>query len=130
MERLDVVQRCLLILPIALIVMISLGVPVSAADSPASPDTLDADALHEVAPGDNLHLIAGYYYGDARQWERIWRANRRQVPNPNVIGRGTLLLVPEITVPEEPYAEFVARVRRAPDRVGSSAVPDSRGLSQ
>ncbi|HSB69701.1 MAG TPA: hypothetical protein VLT62_10240 [Candidatus Methylomirabilis sp.] len=122
------VQRCLLGLLIALVVTTPLEVPVSAAGLPGPPDTLDA--LHEVAPGDNLHLIAGYYYGDARQWERVWRANRQQVPNPNVIERGTLLLVPATTVPDEPYAEFVARVRRPPDRVDVSAEPNTRRPSQ
>ncbi|MCK7503505.1 MAG: DEAD/DEAH box helicase family protein [Desulfobacterales bacterium] len=31
-------------------------------------------------PGDCLHLIAGYYYGDTRLWERIWKANRDHRP--------------------------------------------------
>jgi hypothetical protein len=128
MARLGVAQRCLLDLLIAFLFMTPLGALVSAAGLSGPPDTLDA--LHEVAPGDNLHLIAGYYYGDARQWERIWRANRKQVPDPNVIGRGTLLLVPAITAADEPYAEFVARVRRPPDRVGDSTVPEIRRPSQ
>lgn len=88
------------------------GVPgsnaVAAAAAPGS-----QDAMHEVMPGDNLHLIAGYYYGDARQWERIWRANRDQVPNPNRLQRGTLLRIPEAEAPAEPYPDFVARARRA-----------------
>ena len=70
------------------------------------------DALHEVMPGDDLHLIAGYYYGDARQWERIWQANRDQIPNPNRIGRGLLLRIPEVVSPDESYADFLARSRR------------------
>ncbi len=74
------------------------------------------DALHQVMPGDNLHLIAGYYYGDARQWERIWRANRDQVRNPNRIERGALLRVPDASAPEEPYADFTARARRSAPR--------------
>jgi hypothetical protein len=71
------------------------------------------DALHQVLPGDDLHLLAGYYYGDARQWERIWRANRDQVSNPNQIRRGALLRIPDVSPPAEPYADFVARSRRA-----------------
>ncbi len=70
------------------------------------------DAMHEVVPGDNLHLIAGYFYGDARQWERIWRANRDHVPNPNRLERGTLLRIPEAEAPAQPYPDFVARARR------------------
>ena len=80
------------------------------------------DAIHEVMAGDNLHLIAGYYYGDARQWERIWGANKAQVKNPNLIERGTLLLVPNASVPDTPYAEFAARARReAAERAAAKA---------
>ncbi|MGH7378365.1 MAG: hypothetical protein ACREKK_13230, partial [Candidatus Methylomirabilales bacterium] len=31
---------------------------------------LPVEALHQVQREDNLHLIAAYYYGDARQWPR------------------------------------------------------------
>jgi hypothetical protein len=67
------------------------------------------DLMHEVLAGDCLHLIAGYYYGDARMWERIWQANRQSVRNPNVLASGSLLLVPNATVPSEPYPDFTAR---------------------
>jgi hypothetical protein len=62
-------------------------------------------------PEDNLHLIAGYYYGDARQWERIWQANKSQIRNPNLIERGALLRIPDAEVPAQPYPDFVARTR-------------------
>ncbi len=68
------------------------------------------DALHEVRAGDNLHLIAGYYYGDARQWERIWHANREQVPDANRIQRGLWLRIPGAESPAESYADFLARM--------------------
>ncbi|MBI2000869.1 MAG: hypothetical protein HYT85_08525 [candidate division NC10 bacterium] len=82
------------------------------------------DALHQVMPGDDLHLIAGYYYGDARRWERIWQANRDQVPNPNRIERGILLRIPNAVVPAEPYADFLARARPAPSQVGRGVRAD------
>ena len=66
-----------------------------------------ADAIHEVMPGDDLRLIAGYYYGDTRQWERIWKANRDQIKNPNRIEKGSLLRIPDATVRPESYADFV-----------------------
>lgn len=83
--------------------------PDALAAAPADPQ----DVLHQVLPGDDLRLIAGYYFGDTRQWELIWQANRDQVPNPNRIRRGTLLRIPDVTPPAEPYADFVARARRA-----------------
>jgi hypothetical protein len=64
-------------------------------------------------PGDNLHLIAGYHYGDARLWDRIWQANRNQIRNPNVIERGIFLLIPNAATPDMPYAEFAALARRS-----------------
>jgi LPXTG-motif cell wall-anchored protein len=69
------------------------------------------DVMHEVAAGDGLRAIAGYYYGDTRQWERIWKANRELIRNPNRIERGLLLRIPDARVPAEPYADFLARIR-------------------
>jgi hypothetical protein len=128
MPRLGVRQRCLLGLLIALLPMTPLGARWSSAGLPETQDP--QDALHEVEPGDNLHLIAGYYYGDARQWERIWRENREQVPNPNLLERGTLLRIPDVTIPSEPYIDFVARARRLPGRVDASeGLNESRRLN-
>ena len=70
------------------------------------------EILHEVAPGDGLRLIAGYYYGDTRQWKRIWDANRNSVRNPNLLERGSYLRIPDAVTPTEPYADFAARTRR------------------
>ncbi len=98
----------------------SFGAAMSAEGLAGPPGT--EDALHEVVPGDDLHFIAGYYYGDARQWGRIWQANRWQVANPNRIERGMLLRIPEIMAPAEPYANFVARARRSPPRVSAVTV--------
>ncbi|HEY7678039.1 MAG TPA: hypothetical protein VIG69_13270, partial [Candidatus Methylomirabilis sp.] len=55
---------------------------------------LPREVLHEVERGQDLHLIAGYFYGDARQWERIWQANRDVVKNPNRLQPGMILHVP------------------------------------
>ncbi len=67
------------------------------------------DLMHEVQGGDCLYLIAGYYYGDARMWERVWHANRHLVRDPNVLVSGSLLLVPNATVPPDPYPDFTVR---------------------
>lgn len=92
-----------LVLVLGMVALLS-PAPVRAASSPAS-----SDILHEVLPGDCLHLIAGYYYGDARLWERIWKANREIVRNPHVLGLGSYVLVPEAGSPAEPYPDFTAR---------------------
>jgi hypothetical protein len=77
---------------------------VQAASPPPSPDI-----LHEVLAGDCLYLIAGYYYGDTRLWERIWKANPHLVRNPHVLVLGTFLLIPDAGTPAEPYPDFTAR---------------------
>ena len=101
-------------LTVVLISMVSLVTLSTRLESSAAAATSPSqDALHEVLPGDNLRLIAGYYYGDVRQWERIWNINRDQVRNPNRIERGSLLRIPDATVPTESYADFVARARRS-----------------
>ena len=107
----------------SLVVVVSLAGILPSLPSPAVSAAAESpqDALHEVLSGDNLHLLAGYYYGDARQWERIWQANRDQVPDPNQIGRGALLRVPDATPPAEPYADFVARTHRAQQSAVSPA---------
>lgn len=69
---------------------------------------------HRIRSGDNLHLIAGYYYKDPRQWKRIWRANRAAIRQPNLLSPGKVLRVE--TQPGQgwdiPYEEFVAQVFR------------------
>jgi hypothetical protein len=102
---------------------LTLGWMVSA---PAVSAAEPAEVVHEVQPGDNLHVIAGYYYGDARQWTRIWKANRNQISNPNQIARGISLRVPDGAVPAESYADFMTRVRaRASGSPSSGAAPST-----
>ena len=104
--------------------LIFLSVRMTFAQSDAQPE--GQDALHEVLPGDNLHLIAGYYYGDCRQWERIWKANRKPVRNPNLLTEGMILRIPDVTTPEEQYTDFVARVRRSPTSAAAYHLPPGR----
>ncbi len=95
-----------------LALLLAIGVAVICPDlSQAAAPSGPQDALHQVMPEDNLHLIAGYYYGDARQWERIWQANKTQIRNPNRIERGALLRIPDAGSPDQPYPDFVARTR-------------------
>jgi nucleoid-associated protein YgaU len=67
---------------------------------------------HEVIKGDNLHLLAGYYYRDPRQWKRVFDRNQDIITDANVILPGTVLKIE--TEPARqwniPYGEFVSRV--------------------
>jgi len=73
---------------------------------------LPVEALHQVQREDNLHLIAAYYYGDARQWPRVYTANRGLIgKNPSVIHRGQVL---KVLLPAG-WAPLVSHLRRVPE---------------
>ena len=56
--------------------------------------TLNPAAAHHgpgsytIRPGDTLSQIAARAYGSAADWPAIWWANRRQVPDPDLIPAG------------------------------------------
>lgn len=50
--------------------------------------------IHRVTAGDNLYLLSGYYYGNARLWEKIFNANREALKNPNILETGQELRIP------------------------------------
>jgi hypothetical protein len=75
---------------------------------------LPTEALHQVQKTDNLHLLAAYYYGDARQWVRIFQTNRSTIKHRNLLEPGQTLRVilsPGWT-PLEPYDQWKSRVQR------------------
>jgi len=50
--------------------------------------------LYEVRGNDNLHWLAAKFYGDARQWVRIYQANGEKLRNPSILLIGQQLLIP------------------------------------
>lgn len=58
------------------------------------PGAHSVPASYTVHQGDTLSAIATHAYGSAADWPAIWWANRRQVPNPNVIATGQRLRLP------------------------------------
>jgi len=50
--------------------------------------------LYTVKGNDNLHWLAAKFYGDARQWVRIYQANQHKVRYPSLIIAGEQLLIP------------------------------------
>jgi len=65
--------------------------------------------LHQVGPGENLHILAAYYYGDARAWQRIYNLNKKTIGNPNRIRAGQVLRieVPPCWTPRFDLQEFI-----------------------
>jgi nucleoid-associated protein YgaU len=73
----------------------------------------DQPVEHTIRPGDNLHLIAGYYYRDPRQWKRIWKTNRKPIAAPSRILPGKILRIEGSAGLswEIPYEDFRSRAR-------------------
>ncbi|MCM1182767.1 MAG: LysM peptidoglycan-binding domain-containing protein [Roseburia sp.] len=55
---------------------------------------------YTVQSDDSLAKIADRFYGDATKWKAIYEANKASVKNPNLIYRGQVLIIPDLT-PEE-----------------------------
>ena len=69
---------------------------------------------HEIQKGDNLHLIAAYYFKDPRQWRKIYDLNSRTIKDRNLIlpGKVIKIRVNQGEMLDISYAEFVALVLR------------------
>jgi nucleoid-associated protein YgaU len=81
--------------------------------APGSARCADQTIEHTIQSGDNLHLIAGYYYGDPRQWKRIWRANRKAIAGASLLVPGRVLRIADAhdDNPFGSYEDFRSRVR-------------------
>ena len=85
---------------------------------PEVPDHITCLIYHRVGKDENLYLLAGYYYGDARAWRRIYNLNRDKIRDPNRIYEGQILRIELDHVcwrPRFPLAEFmeIERQRQA-----------------
>jgi len=47
-----------------------------------------------VQNGDNLKSIAAAFYGSDAQWTTIYNANRKQIPSPEKVYPGQILIIP------------------------------------
>lgn len=52
-------------------------------------------AQYEVESGDTLSSIAQQFYDDAERWRTIFKANRNQIEDPDVIFPGQVLRMPQ-----------------------------------
>jgi len=80
--------------------------------APVSVPAAEKVIRHTVQKGDNLTLLAGYYYKDPRQWKQIYNLNREAVKGPHLLYPGTIL---EIEADPSlqwaiPYADYLSRV--------------------
>lgn len=68
-----------------------------------------AEHIHTVQPGETLWMVAANHLGDPKLWPVIYRANRDQIQNPDILHAGQRLRVPEVD------SETRAAVRREAD---------------
>jgi Transglycosylase-like domain/LysM domain len=77
--------------------------------------TLNPAAAHHgpgsytIRPGDTLSQLAARAYGSGADWPAIWWANRRQVPDPDLITTGQRLALPS----SHQVPPWLARAARA-----------------
>lgn len=92
-------------------VALAAGLLLSLAPAPARFENQAVE--HTIRSGDNLHLIAGYYYGDPRQWKLILKANRKTIAGPNRLRPGKVLRIKDS--PDDnllgSYDDYRSRVR-------------------
>lgn len=50
---------------------------------------------YTVRRGDSLWSIADSFYGEPLRWEEIWEVNRNQLPTPDVLKVGMVLIIPK-----------------------------------
>ncbi|MBA3498351.1 MAG: LysM peptidoglycan-binding domain-containing protein [Gemmatimonadota bacterium] len=53
-----------------------------------------AGQTYTVVPGDSLSKIAKRFYGDAKEWKRIYEANKDAIDNPDLIYPGQTFTIP------------------------------------
>jgi nucleoid-associated protein YgaU len=49
---------------------------------------------YTVQKGDSLSKIAKAHYGDAKEWRKIYEANKERIKNPDLIQPGWVLTIP------------------------------------
>ena len=68
---------------------------VEGGSSSTAPAPAPSGKTYTVVKGDSLSKIAKRVYGDAKQWRRIYEANRGQIENPDLIFPGQNLTIPD-----------------------------------
>jgi len=67
-----------------------------AAPGPAGKSGIMLPVVHTVVNGDTLGTIAQYYYGNPKQWQTIYAANKQSIANPNLILAGSTVVIPKL----------------------------------
>lgn len=65
-----------------------------ATETYASSEASAGGQVHVVQRKETLYALARQYYNDAKQWRRIYEANRERISDPNRISVGMKLIIP------------------------------------
>jgi LysM repeat protein len=76
-------------------ITINSSLPAPASVQSAAAGANSGGKKYTVAPGDTLSAIAERFYGHARDYNRIFEANRDQLSDPNHVRAGQVLVIPE-----------------------------------
>ena len=64
-------------------------------NEPIEPERIQTEKFYIVRKNDTLSSISQKYYGTARQWPKIFKANRDIIPDANKLAIGTKLIIPD-----------------------------------
>ncbi len=64
-------------------------------NEPTEPEPIQTEKFYVVRKNDTLSSISQKYYGTARQWPKIFDANRNIIPDANKLAIGTKLIIPD-----------------------------------
>ena len=67
---------------------------VKGGSSSTAPKAKSQVRTYTVVKGDSLSKIAKEYYGDAKEWRKIYEANTERIKNPDLIQPGWVLTIP------------------------------------
>lgn len=67
-------------------------VDVNTKTSPAQPTS--SGRSYTIKSGDSLSKIAKQFYGNASEWDKIYKANQDKIKDPNMIHPGQQIIIP------------------------------------
>ena len=93
--------------------------PLQVVRSPAPPLQ-----THTIEKGDSLWDLAARYYGDGRQWKKIYEANRDVLPSSSTLPVGAVLVIPpaDARASDATAPESVTQAPTAPSPPGTGTV--------
>jgi len=101
-----------------------------------TPTTTSATTRHQpqhytVRRGDTLSSIAGHLYGNSKDWPWLWWENRHRDRNPNELGAGLVLRLPNRYHPDPPawLEHRASNAIPAPAPVAAAPAPASGPVS-